>query len=133
MSFQQWLDLAQALIPVIVTISGIIFKINQDKREEIAHALEYALKRMKNGEIPTSQAKDIILATGAIGEKKADKIVKAMEAVMKLVTKQPEAYKNEVTKGVELTINGNGEFRVDPSGLLNVWAHKITKWAKKKL
>ena len=122
-------------VPLILFLLGIIFKWNQEKREEVAHALDSAIRRYQEGEIPLSDVKTILLATGHVSERRTDQIIEALRIAGEISDQSVERpiYNHEFIKGVEVKINNGGEITIDPVGLLNTWAHKITKWYKKKV
>jgi hypothetical protein len=74
-------QIVTALVPLIVAVLGIIFKLGHDAREELAHAADSALKRLAAGDIDSTRTKELILATGVVTEKKVQKVVAAVEAV----------------------------------------------------
>ena len=62
-----------------VEFIGMIFHLNQKDREELAHAADSALKKLAAGEIDSAHAKELILATGLVPEKKVDKVLDAVQ------------------------------------------------------
>ena len=127
----QIIQIVTALLPVIVAVLGIVFKLNQKDREELAHAADSALKRLAIGEIDPAHAKELILATGVVSEKKVDKVLDAVTISLK--DKKAQVYTDKLIPGVGVTVDTGGAVKIEPSGLLNKMAHKATKWIKKKL
>ena len=128
----QTIDILLALVPVVVLALGMLFRMGQTQREELAHALDTALTRLRAGEIEPAKAKELILATGAVAEAKVDKVLSAV--TLRLDDKgKLELYKDNVVPGVAISVNTDGAFAIDPTGVLNKSAHKLGKWTKKKL
>ena len=73
----QIIQIITALLPVITAILGMIFHLNQKDREELSHAANSALQRLVTGEIDSTHAKELILATGLVSESKVDKVLYA--------------------------------------------------------
>ncbi len=130
MTTDQVIQLITALVPLIVTILGFIFHLKQKEREQIAHALEYALRMFKKGEMTSDEAKNHILSTGAVKETKAVEIMKEVE--IRSRDGKPTIYKNNVIKGVGLEVDTSGRVTIYPEGLLNKMVHKVTKYLKKR-
>jgi hypothetical protein len=120
----------EALVPLAVLLFGVLFKIGQDKREEVAHALFAVLERLRAGEIDASHAKEIVLATGAVSDNKIERMLG--EVQLRLDGKNLSVYKDNVIPGVGVSVDSGGNFSVDASGVLNKSAHKVNKWLKKK-
>ena len=127
----QIIQIAIALMPIIIAVLGIVFKINQKDREELAHAADSALKRLAAGEIDSTHAKELILATGLVSETKVDKVLDAVQISMK--DNKAQVYTDKLIPGVGVTVDTGGAVKIDPTGLLNKLSHKATKWIKKKL
>jgi len=127
----QIIQIIIALMPVVIAVLGIVFKLNQKDREELAHAADSALKRLATGEIDSTHAKELILATGIVSEKKVDKVLDAVTISLK--DKKAQVYTDKLIPGVGVTVDTGGAVKIEPSGLLNKMAHKATKWIKKKL
>lgn len=120
-----------ALMPVLVAVIGIVFKLNQKDREALAHAADQTLKRLAAGEIDSTRAKELILATGVVSEKKVDKVLDAVTISLK--DKNAQVYTDKLIPGVGVTVDTGGAVKIEPVGLLNKMAHKTGKWVKKKL
>ena len=118
-------------MPVIIAVLGIVFKINQKDREELAHAADSALKRLAAGEIDSTHAKELILATGIVSEKKVDKVLDAVTISLK--DKKAQIFTDKLIPGVGVTVDTGGAVKIDPTGLLNKLSHKAGKWIMKKL
>lgn len=127
----QILQIVIALMPVVIAVLGIVFKLNQKDREELAHAASSALKRLSAGEIDSTHAKELILATGVVSEKKVDKVLDAVTISLK--DKKAQIYTDKLIPGVGVTVDTGGAVKIEPSGLMNKLSHKATKWIKKKL
>ena len=127
----QIIQIAIALMPVIIAVLGIVFKMSQKDREELAHAADSALKRLAIGEIDSTHAKELILATGVVSEKKVDKVLDAVQISMK--DNKAQIYTDKLIPGVGVTVDTGGAVKIDPTGLLNKLSHKAGKWIKKKL
>ena len=127
----QIIQIAIALMPVIIAVFGIVFKLNQKDREELAHAADSALKRLATGEIDSAHAKELILATGMVSEKKVDKVLDAVTISLK--DKKAQIFTDKLIPGVGVTVDTGGAVKIEPSGLLNKLSHKAGKWIKKKL
>jgi energy-converting hydrogenase Eha subunit G len=137
MTCEQWINLVTGIVPLLVFLIGIIFKWNQQKREELSHALEYALGKLRAGLIETDRAEEIILSTGAVSEAKVkaviDEMMKRQAPAPRTPAEETTDYQNNVIPGVGLKIDSSGNFEVYPLGLLNKAAHKVGKWLKKKI
>ncbi|OQA86092.1 MAG: hypothetical protein BWY28_02454 [bacterium ADurb.Bin236] len=127
----QIIQIAIALMPVIIAVFGIVFKLNQKDREELAHAADSALKRLATGEIDSAHAKELILATGMVSEKKVDKVLDAVTISLK--DKKAQIFTDKLIPGVGVTVDTGGAVKIEPSGLLNKLSHKAGKWIKKTL
>ena len=127
---EETIRLIEALVPLAVFLFGMFFKMGQEKREELAHALSSVLKRLHAGEIDASHAKEIVLATGAVSENKIERILG--EVQLRLDGKNLSVYKDNVIPGVGVSVDSRGNFTVDASGVLNKSAHKLNKWLKTK-
>lgn len=127
---EEVIQLIQALVPLIIFLFGVFFKIGQTQREELAHSLNAVLERLRAGEIDTTHAKELVLATGAVSESKIERVLG--EVQLRLDGKNLSVYKDNVIPGVGVSINSGGDFSVDASGVLNKSAHKLNKWLKKK-
>ena len=127
----QILQIVIALMPVVIAVLGIVFKLNQKDREELAHAADSALKRLAIGEIDSTHAKELILATGIVSEKKVDKVLDAVTISIK--DKKAQIFTDKLIPGVGVTVDTGGAVKIEPSGLLNKLSHKAGKWIKKKL
>jgi len=75
----QIFQIVTALVPLIVAVLGILLKLSHEDREELAHSADAALKRLAAGEIDSTHAKELILATGLVPEKKVDEVVAAVD------------------------------------------------------
>jgi len=128
---EETIRLIEALVPLVVFLFGVFFKIGQTQREELAHSLNAVLKRLRAGEIDTTHAKEIILATGVVSESKVQKVLD--EVQLRIDGKKVEVYKDNVIPGVGISVDTGGEFTVHPEGLLNKYGHKANKWLKKKV
>ncbi len=126
----QIIQIAIALMPVIIAVLGIVFKLNQKDREELAHAADSALKRLAAGEIDSSHAKELILATGVVSEKKVDKVLDAVTISLK--DKKAQVYTDKLIPGVGVTVDTSGVVKIEPTTLTNKIGHKIRKWLKKR-
>lgn len=131
MTFDQFLDTIGALLPLILFILGIIFKMNQKDREELGHMLEYAIGKMKSGKIDREGAKDLIIATGTVSENKVSKLLDEIELRTNAAGKAA-VYTNNLIPGVGVEIAADGAVSVFPEGLANKAAHKIGKYFRKK-
>ncbi len=118
---EETIRLIEALVPLSVFLFGIIFKMGQEKREEVAHALFAVLRRLRAGEIDTAHAKEIVLATGAVSENKIERVLG--EVQLRLDGKNLSVYKDNVIPGVGVSVDSGGNFSVDASGVLNKSAH----------
>jgi hypothetical protein len=127
----QLIQIAIALMPVIIAVIGVVFHLGQKDREEIAHAAAAALKRLAAGEIDSTHAKELILATGVVSEKKVDKVLDAVQISLK--DKKAQIFTDKLIPGVGVTVDTGGAVKIDPTGLLNKLSHKAGKWIKKKL
>ena len=127
----QIIQIVIALMPVIIAVIGIVFKLNQKDREELAHAADSALKRLATGEIDSAHAKELILATGMVSEKKVDKVLDAVTISLK--DKKAQIFTDKLIPGVGVTVDTGGAVKIEPSGLLNKLSHKAGKWIKKTL
>ncbi|HOY64292.1 MAG TPA: hypothetical protein PLK80_07120 [bacterium] len=136
-SFEQLLQIVKALAPLIVAVLGILFKLGHDAREELAHAADSALKRLATGEIDSTRAKELILATGVVPEKKVAGVVAAVDAVNSKVTIRKkkgeplEVFSDTLIPGVGVTVDTNGAVKIEPTTLTNKLGHKVGKWLKK--
>jgi hypothetical protein len=137
-STEQAIQILIALVPLIVTAMGILFKLNQKDREELAHSADSALKRLAAGEIDSTHAKELILATGLISENKVDKVIAAVDAVNSKVTIRKkkgeplEVFTDRLIPGVGVTVDTTGEVRIEPTSLTAKVGHKVGKWLKKR-
>lgn len=129
---EQLIRLAEVLLPLIVYAIFAAFKTNQTQREEVAHALDTALTKLRAGEIKPEKAAELVLATGAVSASKVEKIIGEMQVRLD-ESSMLAIYKDNVVPGVAVSINTKGDFKVDPTGLLNNKAHKLNKWLKKKV
>jgi len=135
----QVFQIVTALVPLIVAVLGILLKLSHEDRELIAHAADSALKRLTAGEIDSTHAKELILATGLVPEKKVDKVVAAVEAVNSKVAIRKkkgeplEVFTDKLIPGVGVTVDTTGEVKIEPVGLVSKLTHKAGKWLKKKL
>ena len=127
----QIIQIVIALMPVIIAVLGMVFHLNQKDREELAHAADSALKRLATGEIDSTHAKELILATGLVPEKKVDKVLDAVQISLK--DNKAQVYTDKLIPGVGVTVDTGGAVKIDPTGLVNKLAHKAGKWIKKKL
>ena len=127
----QIIQIVIALTPVIIAVIGIVFKLNQKDREELAHAADSALQRLAAGEIDSTHAKELILATGLVPETKVDKVLDAVTISLK--DKKAQIFTDKLIPGVGVTVDTGGAVKIEPSGLLNKLSHKAGKWIKKKL
>jgi len=127
----QIIQIAIALMPVVIAVLGIVFKLNQKDREELAHAADSALKRLATGEIDSAHAKELNLATGVVSERKVDKVLDAVTISLK--DKKAQVYTDKLIPGVGVTVDTGGAVKIEPSGLLNKLSHKAGKWIKKTL
>ena len=127
----QIIQIAIALMPVIIAVIGVVFHLGQKDREEIAHAAAAALKRLAAGEIDSTHAKELILATGVVSEKKVDKVLDAVTISLK--DKKAQIFTDKLIPGVGVTVDTGGAVKIDPTGLLNKLSHKAGKWIKKTL
>ncbi len=127
----QIIQIVIALMPVVIAVLGIVFKLNQKDREELAHAADSALKRLATGEIDSAHAKELILATGVVSQKKVDKVLDAVTISLK--DKKAQIFTDKLIPGVGVTVDTGGAVKIEPSGLMNKLAHKAGKWIKKKL
>jgi hypothetical protein len=134
----QIIQIVIALTPVIIAVIGIVFKLNQKDREELAHAAAGALKRLAAGEIDSTHAKELILATGLVPEKKVDKVIAAVDAINSKVTIRKkkgeplEVFTDKLIPGVGVTVDTKGGVKIEPTTLTNKIGHKVGKWLKKK-
>lgn len=117
-------------MPLVVFLFGTFFKIGQTQREELAHALNSVLERLRAGEIDTAHAKEVVLATGVVSESKIERVLG--EVQLRLDGKNLSVYQDNVIPGVDVSVDSGGNFSVDASGVLNKSAHKLNKWLKKK-
>ena len=126
-----------ALVPLIVAVLGILFKLGHEAREELAHACDATLKRLATGEIDSAHAKELILATGLISESKVQKVVAAVDAVNSKVTIRKkkgeplEVFTDKLIPGVGVTVDSTGAVKIEPTTLTNKIGHKVGKWLKK--
>ena len=127
----QIIQIVTALLPVIIAVLGMVFKLNQADREELAHAADCALKRLAAGEIDSTHAKELILATGLVSETKVDKVLDAVQISVK--DKKAQIFTDKLIPGVGVIVDTGGSVKIDPTGLLNKLSHKAGKWIKKKL
>jgi hypothetical protein len=138
LSAESVFQIVTALVPLIVAVLGIIFKLGHDAREELAHAASSSLKRLAAGDIDSTRAKELILATGVVSEKKVQKVVAAVDAVNSNVSirKKPgeplEVYSDTLIPGVGVTVDTSGAVKIEPTTLTNKIGHKVGKWLKKK-
>ncbi|HOC92760.1 MAG TPA: hypothetical protein PKH33_10385 [bacterium] len=138
LSFEQLFQIVTALVPLIVAVIGILMKLSHEDREELSHAADSALKRLTAGEIDSTHAKELILATGLISEKKVDKVVAAVDAVNSKVTIRKkkgeplEIFTDKLIPGVGVTVDTTGEVKIEPTTLTAKVGHKIGKWLKKQ-
>ncbi len=134
----QVFQIVTALVPLIVAVLGILLKLSHEDREELAHSADAALKRLAAGEIDSTHAKELILATGLISESKAQKVVAAVDAVNSKVTIRKkkgeplEVYSDKLIPGVGVTVDSKGGVKIEPTTLTNKIGHKVGKWLKKK-
>ena len=139
LSFEQLFQIVAALVPLIVAVLGIMMKLSHEAREELSHAADASLKRLAAGEIDSTHAKELILATGLISESKVQKVVSAVDAVNSKVTirkkkGQPlEVFTDKLIPGVGVTVDTKGGIKIEPTTLTAKAGHKIGKWLKKKL
>ena len=126
----QIIQIVIALMPVIIAVLGMVFHLNQKDREELAHAADSALKRLAAGEIDSTHAKELILATGLVSETKVEKVLDAVQISMK--DNKAQVYTDKLIPGVGVTVDTGGAVKIDPTGLVNKLAHKAGKWIKKK-
>jgi len=137
-SLDQIIQVVTALLPVIIAVIGIAFKLGHDAREELAHAASSTLKRLAAGEIDSTHAKELILATGLAPERKVEKLVSVVDAVNSKVSvrnKQGEpleVFFDKLIPGVGVTVDTTGGVKIEPLGLANKAAHKISKWWKRR-
>jgi len=127
---EETIRLIEALVPLVVFLFGVFFKMGMEKKEELAHALSAVLERLRAGEIDVTHAKEIVLATGVVSESKVQKVLD--EVQLRLDGKKVEVYKDNVIPGVGISVDTGGEFTVHPEGILCKWGHKANKWLKKK-
>lgn len=136
-SSDQIFQIVIALMPVIIAVIGIVFKLNQKDREELAHSADSALKRLVAGEIDSTHAKELILATGLVPEKKVDKVIAAVDAVNSKVTIRKkkgaplEVFTDKLIPGVGVTVDTTGGVKIEPTTLTAKAGHKLSKWLKK--
>ncbi len=134
----QIFQIVTALVPLIVAVLGILLKLSHEDREELAHSADAALKRLAAGEIDSTHAKELILATGLVPEKKVDEVVAAVDAVNSKVTIRKkkgeplEVFTDKLIPGVGVTVDTTGEVKIEPTSLTAKVGHKIGKWLKKK-
>ncbi|HOY64539.1 MAG TPA: hypothetical protein PK745_15315 [bacterium] len=139
LSVEQLFQIVTALVPLIVAVLGILFKLGHEAREELAHACDASLKRLAAGEIDSTHAKELILATGLVSESKAQKVVAAVDAVNSKVTIRKkkgeplEVFTDKLIPGVGVTVDTTGGVKIEPVGLVSKLTHKAGKWLKKKL
>jgi hypothetical protein len=126
------IEIAKALTPAIAAGIGIMFKLKQKDREEIAHALDWILNQYSRGEIEMNSAKNHLLGTGLISGSKVDKLLSAVSAVKNTVLTSPVIYTNTAYPGVGVNINADGTINVNAKGLVNKLAHKLSKYLKKR-
>ncbi len=135
----QVFQVVTALVPLIVAVLGILMKLSHEDREELAHSADAALKRLAAGEIDSTHAKELILATGLVPEKKVDKVIAAVDAVNSKVTIRKkkgeplEVFTDKLIPGVGVTVDTKGDVKIEPVGLVSKLTHKAGKWLKKKL
>jgi len=110
-----------------------------DRRKYIfGHAASSSLKRLAAGEIDSTRAKELILATGVVSEKKVAGVVAAVDAVNSNVSirKKPgeplEVYSDTLIPGVGVTVDTGGAVKIEPTTLTNKIGHKVGKWLKKQ-
>ncbi|HOO51108.1 MAG TPA: hypothetical protein PLK94_07480 [Alphaproteobacteria bacterium] len=127
---EETIRLIEALVPLVVFLFGVFFKIGQSQREELAHSLNTVLERLRAGEIDAAHAKEIVLSTGVVSESKIQRVLN--EVQLRLDGKNLSVYKDNVIPGVGVSVDSGGNFSVDASGVLNKSAHKLNKWLKKK-
>lgn len=127
---EETIRLIEALVPLVVFLFGVFFKMGMEKREELSHALSAVLERLRAGEIDTSRAKELVLATGAVSESKIDRVLD--EVQLRLDGKKVSVYKDNVIPGVGLSVDSGGNFSVEASGALNRAGHRLNRWLKKK-
>ena len=131
------IQIAIALMPVIIAVIGVVFHLGQKDREEIAHACDATLKRLATGEIDSTHAKELILATGLISESKVQKVVAAVDAANSKVTIRKkkgeplEVFTDKLIPGVGVTVDTTGNVKIEPTTLTNKIGHKVGKWLKK--
>ena len=136
---EQIFQIVTALVPLIVAVLGILLKLSHEDREELAHSADAALKRLAAGEIDSTHAKELILATGLIPESKVQKVVAAVDAANSKVTIRKkkgeplEVFTDKLIPGVGVTVDTTGEVKIEPVGLVSKLSHKTGKWLKKKL
>ena len=130
-------QIVTALVPLIVAVLGILFKMSHEAREELAHAADASLKRLAAGEIDSTHAKELILATGLISDSKVQKVVAAVDAVNSKVTIRKkkgeplEVFTDKLIPGVGVTVDTTGAVKIEPTTLTNKIGHKVGKWLKK--
>jgi len=124
---EETIRLIEALVPLVVFLFGVFFKIGQTQREELAHSLNSVLKRLRAGEIDTVHAKEIVLATGVVSENKIEKVLG--EVQLRLDGKKVSVYKDDVIPGVGVSVDSGGNFSVDASGVLNTYPPYCTSLA----
>jgi len=127
---EETIRLIEALVPLVVFLFGVFFKMGQTQREELAHALSSVLERLRAGEIDTAHAKELVLATGAVSEEKIDRVLS--EVQLRIDGKKVSVYKDNVIPGVGVSVDSSGNFSVDASGALNRAGHRLNRWLKKK-
>ncbi len=127
----QIIQIVIALMPVIIAVIGMVFHLNQKDREELAHAANTALQNLAAGKIDAAHAKEIILATGLVPEKKVDKVLDAVQ--VSLDGKKAQVFTDKLIPGVGVTVDTGGAVKIEASGLMNKLAHKAGKWIKKTL
>jgi len=137
-SAEQIFQIVTALVPLIVAVLGILMKLSHEDREELAHSADASLKRLAAGEIDSTHAKELILATGLISENKIQKVVAAVDAANSKVTIRKkkgeplEVFTDKLIPGVGVTVGTKGEVKIEPIGLVSKLTHKAAKWLKKK-
>ena len=81
------------------------------------------MKRLSAGEIDSTHAKELILATGLIPESKVRKVVAAVDAVNSKVTIRKkkgeplEVFSDTLIPGVGVTVDTTGAVKIEPTTL----------------
>ena len=116
---------------VIVGILGILFKMDSERRNKVAHAISYAVTLLKVGKVDKQSAINHVLATGGVKKKVAETLIEKIEKIHVNKFEDGEtSYEIKPTKGIKVVVNSDG-VNIDPSGLINKSEYKLKKFFKK--